>query len=84
MRGSVDGRNALLDRCQLWPRMSSPLESKSQHQRVPWFTKPVETGGKPVGLPKPPGCGFGKPPVFFSKFVLNSKNLKKFIKPENR
>ena len=31
----------------------------------PRFTKPVKTGGKPVGLPKPPGCGFGKPPVFF-------------------
>jgi hypothetical protein len=30
-----------------------------------WFTKPVKTGGKPVGLPKPLGCGFGKPPVFF-------------------
>jgi hypothetical protein len=30
-----------------------------------WFTKPVKTGGKPVGLPKPLGCGFDKPLVFF-------------------
>jgi hypothetical protein len=29
------------------------------------FTKPVKTGGKPVGLPKPLGCSFGKPPGFF-------------------
>jgi hypothetical protein len=47
------------------------------------FTKLVKTGGKPVGLPKPPGYGFGKPPVFL-KFVLNLKIFKKLIKIENR
>jgi hypothetical protein len=32
-----------------------------------WFTKPVKTGGKLVGLPKPST-------TVFLKFVLNSKN----------
>jgi hypothetical protein len=32
---------------------------KKRHVLVPRFTKPVKTGGKPVGLPKPLGCGFG-------------------------
>jgi hypothetical protein len=44
--------------------------------------KTGKNGGKSVGLPKPPGCDFGKPPGF-SKFVLNSKKIKKFIKTEN-
>jgi hypothetical protein len=48
-------------------------KTTSSRRSPPWFTKPVKTGGKPVGLPKPPGYGFGKPPVFFSKFVQNSK-----------
>jgi hypothetical protein len=52
------------------------------HRRS-WFTKPENTGGKPVGLPKPPGCGFGKPPGFF-KIRSKFKNLKKFIKIKNR
>jgi hypothetical protein len=38
---------------------------KRLRELITWFTKPLKTGGKPVGLPKPPGCGFGKPPVFF-------------------
>jgi hypothetical protein len=42
----------------------------------PWFTKPLKTGGKPVGLPKPPRCGFGKPPVFFQ----NSFEIQKIWK----
>jgi hypothetical protein len=46
---------------------------KDMSHLMPRFTKPVKTGGKPVGLPKPLGCGFGKPPVFLSKFILNSK-----------
>jgi hypothetical protein len=35
-----------------------------------WFTKPLKTGGKPAGLPKPPGCGFGKPPFFQNLFKI--------------
>jgi hypothetical protein len=46
---------------------------------APWFTKPVKTGGKPVGLPKPAGCGFGKPPVFF-KICSKFKKFEKIHK----
>jgi hypothetical protein len=56
--------------------------------------KTAKTGGKPVGLPKPLGCGFGKPPVFFKirlkfkKFEKNHKNRKplvnRFLGPVNR
>jgi hypothetical protein len=45
------------------------------------FTNPVKTGGKPAGLPKPPGCGFGKP-LFFFKIRSKFKKMKKSIKTE--
>jgi hypothetical protein len=45
------------------------------------FTKPVKTGGKPVGLPKPLGCGFGKPPVFISKLIQKFEKIHKTRKP---
>jgi hypothetical protein len=49
-----------------------------------WFTKPLKTKGKLVGLPKPPGYGFGKPPGFFFKIRLEFKKFKKIHKTENR
>jgi hypothetical protein len=36
-----------------------PDAATTGHHSPARFTKPVKTGGKPVGLPKSPGCGFG-------------------------
>jgi hypothetical protein len=61
-----------------WSVLSNNLLSSHQvcNPWEPWFTKPLKTGGKPVGLPKPPGCGFGKPPGFF-KIHLKFKKIEK-------
>jgi hypothetical protein len=56
-----------------WPRQAGHVATQS------WFTKPVNTGGKPVGLPKPLGA-VSVNHRFFFKIRSKFKKFEKFIK----